>query len=496
MALKCAAVGGLMGPGMSALSWGALRSPPDARNSVVEENGRAGTTGGLQESRAHISTKDTLGKVTVRDFGAAGDGQSDDTEAIQQAVNSGNGDILFPAGTYRIVRSILIQLGLAGPVSLSGQGTARIVMSGKGPAFRFLGSHAGTADPSTLTPAVVEKERAPVINAIEIVGDHPDASGVELNGTMQPLMTRLTVRKALHGIHLTGRNRNVTIGDCHGYDNRGIGIFLDQANLHQINITGSHISYNGQGGVVVRGGEIRNLQIGSCDIEGNMSPQHASAANVLLDVRNGSVREGAIVGCTLQHSRLEDSANIRLLGPDPGQARKVGHFTIADNAMSDVAVNIHLKHARGVVITGNTIWKGFRYNLLVESSSQIVLGSNLFDRNPDYRPHESRNTIRFVDSSACTLMGLHMTDTRGEAALSVERSCWFNIANCTILDPEGAGVLLSDVRHSRVSGCLIRAREKEGSLALAVQGGEGNLLEGNLMVGETQIDPAALRQER
>ena len=43
-------------------------------------------------------------------------------------------------------------------------------------------------------------------------------------------------------------------------------------------------------------------------------------------------------------------------------------MTIGDNVLSDVQTNIHLAGVRGVTITGNTFWKGYAHNLLVEDS--------------------------------------------------------------------------------------------------------------------------------
>ena len=83
------------------------------------------------------------------------------------------------------------------------------------------------------------------------------ANGIAARGTMQLTINRVVVREARHAIRLHGRNRNVLISDVHLYHNRGIGIFYDTVNLHQSNITGSHISYNAGGGVVVRGGDVR-----------------------------------------------------------------------------------------------------------------------------------------------------------------------------------------------------------------------------------------------
>ena len=196
-------------------------------------------------------------------------------------------------------------------------------------------------------------------------------------------ISRVTVRRALHGIHLVNRNRNVIISDCHIYENRGVGIFYDQVNLHQSNIVGCHISYNGQGGVVVKGGDVRNIHIGTCDIEGNMGgPDATPSANVHLDATGGSIGEVAIVGCTIQHAHeAPSSANIRVNGASNSvkftDERRHGNVTIANNVLSDVQVNIDVVDARGVAITGNTMWKGYTTNLRVVNSSGIAVVGNV-----------------------------------------------------------------------------------------------------------------------
>lgn len=70
--------------------------------------------------------------VSVKDFGAVGDGVTDDTAAILAAITAANGKtVRIPAGTYRIPS--LIEYN--GPVSLQGEGDAVFIMEGAG---RFL----------------------------------------------------------------------------------------------------------------------------------------------------------------------------------------------------------------------------------------------------------------------------------------------------------------------------------------------------------------------
>ena len=429
---------------------------------------------------------------SVYSFGAVGDGVADDTAAIQRAVDARIGEIRFPSGVFRITRPITVRLDEVGPISIVAHGSARVVMVAPGPAFLLIGTHQGTASPATVKANVWQRQRIPTIDGIEIVGQHPEASGIVATGTMQAIFTRISIRSALHGIHLMKRNRNVIISGCHIYDNRGIGVFLEKLNLHQINITNCHISYNDQGGIVARESEIRNLQISNCDIEANMDEQADPTANILIDTSQGTVREGAIIGCTIQHLHTTpNSANVRFLGRSAAEPQKIGHFAIANNAMSDVAVNIEMRHVRGVTITGNTLWKAFKQNLLVEGSSNVVIGPNLFDRNPDYRPADSPNGLLFRDCTDCTLSGLHINNTLSvPAGLILERCRWFNVTGCSILDCDHAGVLLTDVENSQISDCVVRNHQSRGDgfIAIRVTGGQKNLVQGNVFAGKVDID--------
>ena len=189
--------------------------------------------------------------VNVRDFGAKGDGKTDDTGSIVAAISGSNdGLVEFPRGNYRITKTIDIDLSLHGTLGLSGKGaSATISMAGAGPAFRFIGSHdKGSAQPSSVKPITWDKERMPLIDALEIVGEHSNADGIELKNTLMPTLRTLLIRNVRNGIHLTSRNRNVLIDGCHIYNNSGIGIFIDNVNIHQFIISDSHISYCKKGG--------------------------------------------------------------------------------------------------------------------------------------------------------------------------------------------------------------------------------------------------------
>src|SRR4051812_31410755 len=103
-----------------------------------------------REPRAAQAEWSAAGDLTR--FGARGDGTADDTAAVQKAVESGVGLIRFPRGVFKLTRTVTIDLDKVGFTALAGDGVARVVMAGPGPAFKFVGTHGGSAAPSSFKP--------------------------------------------------------------------------------------------------------------------------------------------------------------------------------------------------------------------------------------------------------------------------------------------------------------------------------------------------------
>lgn len=412
------------------------------------------------------------------------DGQRDASAVLQQWISTGAGHYQLPAGTYRLERTIEIDLSLSGYVTLQGSSASQLVMAAAGPALRFTGSHLKSADPAGFSQTVWDKERMPSVRGLAIHGAHPEADGIEASGTMQLTLSELHLRKLRHGVHLVNNNRNVLIDACHIYENHGIGIFYDDVNLHQSNIVGCHISYCDQGGIVSRQGNVRNIHVTGCDIESNMSADAEPTANVFIDCRESTAgtAEVAITGCTIQHNdRGPRSANIRIIGLSKPSATsgkiQEGHITITGNVLSDVQTNVWLESCRGVTLTGNTFWMGFEHNLLIDDCSHIVMAANNFDRNPRYDygiAKTAKNRLLVRNSQDCTLTGLHISQVFKSAALTLENCNRFNISGLTILDCD-LGLQLTNVSRSLFSSCLIDdGRSDNTSRKVNIEGGSGN----------------------
>lgn len=428
-----------------------------------------------------------------------GDGKADDTAAIQRMFDT-VGSVKLPKGMYLITKPLKVDLAKTGYAALTGDGTVRIVMAGPGPALLFIGTHEGSAAPESFKPEVWENQRTPMVEGIEIVGAHAEADGIEATGTMQITLSRVVIRECRHAVHLSTRNRNVLISACHFYHNTGIGVFYDNVNLHQSNIVGSHISYNGGGGVVSVGGNVRNLHIGTCDIEGNHAKDGPPSANVMLDSRGGSIGEVAITGCTLQHThKSPDSANIRIIGSgtDPSLLRRAGrehtregNVTITANVFSDVQVNVEVQHSRGVTITGNTFWEGFQHDLVVTDSDNVVVTGNNFDRNPRYlvngNDNAEKNGIVFQRCTDSIFSNNVVSGVwKQRAAVDIESCNRLQISHNSILDSDGAGLRLEQVTNSMVAGNIIRddreGEQRSKDPSLSIVGGKDNVIEQNVL---------------
>ena len=458
--------------------------------------------------RALFSTLLVVSSVGAADLASVADGKADAAPVLQQMIDAGGGALVLPKGIYRLNQGLVIDLDKVGRTSLLGQGVARLVMAGSGPAVKVVGTHLqGSAAPESLKDNVWDRQLMPLIDGLEIVGEHAEADGIEAIGTHEITITRTNIHHCRHAVHLVERNRNVIINACHFYKNTGIGVFYDNVNLHQSNITGCHISYCYGGGVVSRAGNVRNVQISGCDIESNMAADAPPAANVLLDSTGGSIGEVAITGCTLQHSsKAPDGANVRIIGAgdDPSLERRTGgkftregNVTIADNVFSDVQINVDITDARGVTITGNTFWEGFQHDLRLKNSSHIVIASNNFDRNPRYLVNgfnaAENNGIVIAGCDDCSFQGNIISGVhRQRAAVDLVDCNRFNIAHNSVLDSDGVGIRLENVRRSLISDNIVRddreGDQKSKEPSLHIIGGSDNLIGSNLLGNAKKVE--------
>lgn len=431
----------------------------------------------------------------------------DSTTVLQKAIDTHSGNLLLGKDeVLRISKPLVFDLTKHKAVAVKAAGGVTIVMDGPGPALRFVGSHKGTASPKSFKPATWN-ERMPIVSGIEILGNHEMADGIELEQTVGAIVRDVSVRWCRHGIHLINRNRNVIVSNCHLYENAGVGLYLDDVNLHQINVGTSHISYNRQGGIVVRDGAVRNLQVSGCDIEGNMPADETTTkvANILIDLsgspdsRAKSVAEIAITGCTIQHSANYGGAENKTVAPGGANIRLAGKeiypidsVTISGNMLSDTTTNIDIDYAIDVSINANNLFAPKPANLHVANSKRVVVSGNTF--NP--RQFERLGTIAFENCTDCVIANstLHQFATTA-GALILDRCGGFTINGLNLSDC-GSGIILKNTTDTTISSCRV-TRTTGDSPDISIDDSNKNiLLNGNSFSGITNIASQATNVRR
>ena len=313
----------------------------------------------------------------VNHFGAAGDGQRDDTEALEHALAAGAGVLELAKGSYRITRPIVIDTTRTGYAAVRGTGgTSRIIMDGAGPALRIVGDHRGTAQPQSYQDHTWDKERFPTISGIEILGRHAEASGIELRKTTKTTIREVLVRRCVDGIRLVERNRDFILSASHLLDNHRYGLFFDRCNLHQIIVHGNHISWNKQAGIKSLDGDVHNLQITGNDIEYNNHPGvdkspggEPRGAEIWFEAPRGVISEVTISSNTLQATIQPGGCNVRIHGQETTEAAAARLVTIVGNVLGSQTRGVELKHVERVAITGNTIYDSQDLSIVAEDCS-------------------------------------------------------------------------------------------------------------------------------
>ncbi|HUG20249.1 MAG TPA: right-handed parallel beta-helix repeat-containing protein [Planctomycetaceae bacterium] len=409
----------------------------------------------------------------VRNFGAVGDGIADDTVAVQHAVEQGGGGLEFPPGKYRLTRPVVIDLEATGYSGIRGaQGASRILMEGAGPAFRLVGTHAGTASPPSIKENVWERQRFPVISGIEILGRHAEADGIELVRTMQTTIQNVLIRNCRHAIHLVERNRNFLLADSHIFDCLDSGVFFDRCNLHQVIISGNHISYCKRAGIRQLDGDVHNIQITGNDIEYNSGLEEISA-EILLETEASQTSEYTISSNTIQATRESPGANIWIRGARETPALHTKLIAITGNVIGSRQHGVVIEDAARFTVTGNTIYDGIQRNVIFRRCQNFVLSSNFISTRPVRWDSTSIDGVTLEECSNGVVQGNVLNDCKDGSeqnggTIVLAKCDAINVGGNQIGDPQSCGIRLVDSHQCLIQGNSIRSKAplKDG-LAIA-----------------------------
>jgi hypothetical protein len=200
------------------------------------KNGGATPTGAINRT-IYEKLSDT---ISVKDFGAIGDGVADDTAAIQNAINYVQGlqnrpTILFPVGIYKTTDTLVITgdcvslVGLGTPVAGAGSLSTPFVAVTRGATIRYTGT-----DEAILIGV------APFVNGTFINEIWIENLRIEVqNNSTHGLYVWMCSQSYFKNINIFGNGSNGTINQFNGLGNTGMTVAGSISTIvEQIDITG------------------------------------------------------------------------------------------------------------------------------------------------------------------------------------------------------------------------------------------------------------------
>jgi len=297
----------------------------------------------------------------VKDFGATGDGTTDDTAAIRLAL-IGGGAIYFPAGTYLVKDAT----NIAGAVVLAPASDS--VLFGEGDlSILKLGAH------STIKHNIFRLDNKQNITICEL---KLDGNKAQQTGTFGGFPDEYS-----HAIRIVDGSQNVTVENCTIIDAKGDGVYVGYEN----DVTGetskvyinNNIAYGSsrQQLTVTHGTEItfsNNRLIGAIDVEAD-AVAGTRIAGVKIIGNTGIVENFALTTSMLSN------ALINIYSPD-GQGYKLNDISVIDNTV----YSIQVQYAYGLRIIGNNVIgsNNTQSNLVyVRGSEFVAITGNNFVAN-------------------------------------------------------------------------------------------------------------------
>jgi len=254
----------------------------------------------------------------------------DDTQTLQDLFDSAKGVVsLEPNKKYKITAPIVADISKA---KLIKGNMAHIVVDGDFEAFHWVGTLTSSANAGALNRKLALNEMSPLVVALRVTNP------MEVLGTafvvekcMSPNFLACNFSYLKRGIVFRGVNRNAIISATHIYACSDYGIHFEEGgDIHQINITGCHISYCRKN-IFSENHNIYNIQITGCDIETSSYPVAECDMHFLQT--SAILEDLEITGCT-----IEDHWNTqKMIVLQGGANANISAVTIAGNVTGNSA---------------------------------------------------------------------------------------------------------------------------------------------------------------
>src|SRR5699024_7364728 len=301
-----------------------------------------------------IKNREHGGKVFVGDFG--GEGKSD-KETIQDAFDYADSDILVFEPNKIYVTDGTVTADVSKVRGIEGQNSLIEIKDSDVDVLKYKGCKTtGSANPrEPLNIELSYTEMNPFIRDLRIGSSKGSyiGNGIVFDGTYGLRVDGCHLFNLRHGIKVVGLNRNFILSNNNIWNNSGYGVFWDNTNVHQQNLTGNHISYCLLA-LYLENSDMHNLQVIGNDIEGANGPAYESPESLIhvhLDESPYYFEAIHIVGNSLQ----DHGANVAPLLNFDSRNKGIQDLIIGNNQVANSAQDsLYMKGVDRATINGNS----------------------------------------------------------------------------------------------------------------------------------------------
>lgn len=330
---------------------------------------------------------------SVKDYGAAGDGTTDDTTAIQSAFNAAyaaDGTVYFPAGRYRITS----------PVSLTGN-AHKIAIKGENSAISEIFYDGNNSIALQLQSSAMAYGRT--ISDLAIVCSGNNAAGLYLMGQGQCSLSNLFLYNSANG---------------------GVGIYLDSSS--QVFMTNVQVQGFGKGLTVNGNDEYGDVYLTNCRFDGNSSvgveivdAQGIFANNVTCYENRRALtisgtKNSLFANCVFDSSKLEN-ATISY-----SERLKFSNCWFSDNItfkVGDGSNNVSMSYVERSEFNCCSVNRGARQGIYAEACSGLLVNGCRFEDN-DYMMFYVP-ALRFAYSDHCMATANQFSNPDGKQQICI-----------------------------------------------------------------------------
>ena len=363
--------------------------------------------------------------VSVKDFGAVGNGVTDDTAAIQAAINSvftsGGGSVLVPPGTYLV--STTTELGSVVEYDGTVRQLTELTCLVLRPQVKLVGFGASSI--------IQSSDNKNCITSVDC--DHTSIVGLSIKG-------QGATTNAAHGVRLYGTTADSNldhfqIKDCSISDFGGYGISLNEGYITNAYISDVFIYNTGADGIDIKNRSSNTSQSNDNNIVDNLTiygPAQRITGAVGLDVRGTWIISNVFVSLTEDNStgvraRPFDPDNRGSLRCNFSNIRVKGTSSTTQSGVYLDGVGINISNVavskvnQGIIFAGSSVSvnaSNIIANDCVECSVELATNSKLISVN-NLTSFDTGNYHVIVEGVDVSLVDCNLDDSATIESINV-----------------------------------------------------------------------------